>query len=281
MPIETDFMIIISVACTISTIFSLYYLMPWNNDNCCTAERTDDERDGDSILTPLMHHTREATRDSSCPITTTNVTSNRESPVASTTFLYDPTISILKTTIEGNRGVETSRGGADDFSGTMDESKGDVSPSTTLADRPVKSVLFTYDSVSETDEESSSSSKCSSSTVDNSNSNIAMDSSTKMDSEVEQEALPSSIFAINDLHNVVTKKLLRHDRCNGTDTEMASSSSDNEVQLLEDAYQNKQRLIRFSDEIEGQTLVTLHILPWTEYEESKWIPRLERCRIEF
>jgi hypothetical protein len=315
MPIETDFMIFISVACTISTIISFYYLMPWNNDNCCTAERTDDERDGDSILTPLMHHTCEATRDSSCPITTTNITSNRESPVASTTILNDPTISILKTTIEGNRGVETFRGGVDDFSGTMDESKGDVSPSTTLADSPGKSVLFTYDSVSETDEESSSWSTCSSSTVDNSNSkearmkellcydssalsatvevatDIAMDSSTTIDSELEQEASSSSFVAINDLHNIVTKKLLRHDRCNpqvnssqvcdsGTDAEMASSSSDNEVQLLENAYHIKLRLIRFSDEIEGQTLATLHILPWTEYEESKWIPRLERCRME-
>ncbi len=44
---------------------------------------------------------------------------------------------------------------------------------------------------------------------------------------------------------------------------------------------NKQRRsIRFSDEVLGQSLTTIHIVPWSEHDDANWIPRPVKCRIE-
>lgn len=42
----------------------------------------------------------------------------------------------------------------------------------------------------------------------------------------------------------------------------------------------RQRSIRFSDEKEGQSLTTIHLIPWTEDDDASWLPRLEKCRME-
>ena len=49
----------------------------------------------------------------------------------------------------------------------------------------------------------------------------------------------------------------------------------------ENCNKNKQRRsIRFSDEVSGQSLATIHLIPWSEHEDPEWIPRPVRCRIE-
>jgi hypothetical protein len=77
------------------------------------------------------------------------------------------------------------------------------------------------------------------------------------DSETEEETSSSSSCGNNEDHDSMTKDLL----INETDYE-------------------KRRSIRFSDEIEGQELTTIHLVPWTEHDDANWIPRPVRCRIE-
>lgn len=42
----------------------------------------------------------------------------------------------------------------------------------------------------------------------------------------------------------------------------------------------QRRSIRFSDEVVGQSLTTVHFVPWSEHEDPEWIPRPVKCRIE-
>jgi hypothetical protein len=47
-----------------------------------------------------------------------------------------------------------------------------------------------------------------------------------------------------------------------------------------DSRKGRPRSIRFSDEKEGTTLATIHLIPWTDDDDANWLPRLEKCRME-
>ena len=84
----------------------------------------------------------------------------------------------------------------------------------------------------------------------------------------------------------------RHVSDSETEEDSSSMSSDPEIFCLDDnnststikAERNKnikeRRSIRFSDEVFGQSLATIHFVPWSEHDDPEWIPRQVRCRIE-
>jgi hypothetical protein len=72
------------------------------------------------------------------------------------------------------------------------------------------------------------------------------------------------------------------------DSSSLSSSPDDDCVRTSESHWTKQatsnnkqrRSIRFSDEVLGQSLTTIHIVPWSEHDDANWIPRPVKCRIE-
>jgi hypothetical protein len=68
-----------------------------------------------------------------------------------------------------------------------------------------------------------------------------------------------------------------------TEEDTSSSSSTRSFPLSTSFHSDddtKHRTIRFSDEIAGQSLTTIHLVPWSVHDDMNWIPRPVRCRIE-
>jgi hypothetical protein len=61
----------------------------------------------------------------------------------------------------------------------------------------------------------------------------------------------------------------------GANDKSMSHTKDND-----DNHKKERRSIRFCDEIVGQSLATVHFVPWSEHADPDWIPRPVRCRIE-
>ena len=79
------------------------------------------------------------------------------------------------------------------------------------------------------------------------------------DSETEEDSSVSSIPELGVLNSSNDSSSFNNESCNN----------------------NKQRRsIRFSDEVLGQSLTTIHLIPWSEHDDPEWIPRPVRCRIE-
>jgi hypothetical protein len=82
------------------------------------------------------------------------------------------------------------------------------------------------------------------------------------------------------------KKSIAPKHVSDSETEEDSSSMSSITEEVapnnsDDGKNNKQRRsIRFSDEVLGQSLTTIHLVPWSEHEDPEWIPRPVRCRIE-
>jgi hypothetical protein len=51
-------------------------------------------------------------------------------------------------------------------------------------------------------------------------------------------------------------------------------------EIFRESSVRRPRSIRFSDEKEGTTLATIHLIPWTEDDDANWLPRLEKSRME-
>ena len=65
------------------------------------------------------------------------------------------------------------------------------------------------------------------------------------------------------------------------DDECVSNKTSESHRTKQAISNNKQRRsIRFSDEVLGQSLTTIHIVPWSEHDDANWIPRPVKCRIE-
>ena len=80
------------------------------------------------------------------------------------------------------------------------------------------------------------------------------------DSETDEDS--SSTSSIQDDKGLIT----------GNDTPSTEVENGRNV--------DQRRSIRFSDEVLGQSLATIHFVPWSEHEDPEWIPRPVRCRIE-
>lgn len=91
-------------------------------------------------------------------------------------------------------------------------------------------------------------------------------------------------------YRTVAKKVAVRRRMSDSETDEDSSSlssipddvvvNDNDTSFVKAKNTKERRSIRFSDEVRGQSLTTIHLVPWSEHEDPEWIPRPVRCRIE-